>query len=94
MTPNHAENGPRLLQSATHGGQCVRYGGRGTGSLAFGRYPLGSKSVISIELAMLGPYADGSTSTEDVVFVAYMGGNRSELAPLEKFGFVLLSAVT
>jgi hypothetical protein len=78
-----------LLPSATSGGQCVPFNGQGTGPFAFGIYPPGSEWAINQDLAMLGPYAAGSTGTESVVFAAFMDGNRTELMPLEKFGFVI-----
>lgn len=84
-------NRPRRMPSATYSGECVPFGGagEGTGVYIFGTYPLGSESVISADLAILGPYAEGTTSTEHVVFATSPQENRSVLVPLEKFGFVL-----
>jgi hypothetical protein len=82
-------NPPGVWPSATRSGQCVPFRGVGAGVLLFGAYPVDSESLISAYLAKMGPYAEGSTGTEHVVFATPPSGNRSMLAPLEKFGFVV-----
>lgn len=82
-------NPPGLMRSATKSRQCVPYGGRGTGAIAFGVYPPGSESAINLDLARLGPYAEGSTGAEHVIFAAFINENRLVLKPLEEFGFVI-----
>ncbi len=81
------EAGSRLMPSATDRGRCM--GRSGTGIYMFGTYPLRSESAISADLAILGPYAEGNTATKSVIFAVGPQENRSLLAPLEQFGFVI-----
>ncbi|WP_131536273.1 hypothetical protein [Mycolicibacterium aromaticivorans] len=57
--------------------------------MVYGIYPKGSASAIDLDVAMLGPYAEGEDGLHEIVFATFMGFNHRVLNPLEKYGFVL-----